>query len=211
MLLNLPLMLLNLPFLQRLPMIPSSQSMKYNAANQTNQWIPYCGGSEPMGGPKSGLLAGQRVGRWWAKVWAASGPLIISLWIFLFLYFTISTDRNVCRNLNMVLFLVALHNQNITWQQILIYSLILLRWDYLISGSLASDCQNNNKNQIQIIIIYPEEIFNPFLDFFFDDEIWIRFSLSCCWNNHNRFLISSSVIPHCHKDNHNQFIVKVSI
>ena len=38
MLLNLPLMLLNLPFLQRLPMIPSfSQSMKYNAANQTNQ------------------------------------------------------------------------------------------------------------------------------------------------------------------------------
>ena len=119
-----------------------------------------------MCGPKCGPLVGQRVGRWWAKVWAASGPLIISLWIFLFLYFTISTDRNVCRNLNMFLFLVALHNQNIAWQRILISSLILSRWDYLISGSLASDCQNNNKNQIQIIIIYPEEIFNPFLDFF---------------------------------------------
>ena len=59
MLLNLPLRLLNPPFLQRLPMIPSfSQSMKYNAANQSNQWIPYCGGSEPMGRPKGGLLVG---------------------------------------------------------------------------------------------------------------------------------------------------------
>ena len=106
----------------------------------------------------------------------------------------------------MVLFLVALHNQNIAWQRILISSLILSRWDHLISGSLVSDCQNNNKNQIQIIIIYPEEIFNPFLDFFFNDEIWICFSLL-----YYRILIYSSVIPHCHKDNHNQFIVRVSI
>ena len=100
------------------------------------------------------LLAGQRVGRWWAKVWVTSGSLIISLWIFLFSYFTISKDRNICRNLYIVLFLVALHNQNIAWQWILISSLILSRWDYLILGSLASDCQNNNKNQIQIKYYY---------------------------------------------------------
>ena len=112
--------------------------------------------------------------------WAHSGPLIISLWLFLFLYFTISTDQNVCWNLNTVFFLVAVHNQNIAWQRILIYSQIFFRWDYLIPGSLASDCQKNIKNQIQVIIIYPKDILNPFLDFFFFSIRKSKFTLIIC-------------------------------
>ena len=94
-------LLWNLSFLQLIPSFRQSmKSRTYNTTNQTvNPWTNE-----------------------WAKEQAASGPLIISLWIFLFLYFTISTDQNVCWNPNMVLFLVAVHNQNIAWQQILISS-----------------------------------------------------------------------------------------
>lgn len=70
-----------------------------------------------------------------------------------------------------------------------------------------SDWQNNNKNQIQIILIYPEDIIHLFLDF--GDKI--HFSLLSCQNIHNQILISSLVIPCYHKYSHNQFTVRVSI
>ena len=68
-----------------------------------------------------------------------------------------------------------------------------------------SDWQNNNKNQIQIILIYPEDIIHLFLDF--GDKI--HFSLLSCQNIHNQILISSLVIPCYHKYSHNLLLGSV--
>jgi hypothetical protein len=100
----------------------------YKTTNQTNHlWMLHPASPHFTLSMEGGCILWREWTEEWSNEWAASGPLVIFLQFFWFLYSLISTDQNPGWNLNTVLFMVRLHNQKISWQWILITSPILSR------------------------------------------------------------------------------------
>ena len=98
---------------------------------------------------------------WAHLLWSGplSGPLLISLQhnLISLMY----RNRSHYRNLNTIWFLIRLHNQNMSYQQILNIFLIISKQDNLIMGSHLLTCQNKYQNQILIITTYADGMLKP--------------------------------------------------